>query len=110
MIAWVNMRPARRAIASIRPACCCGLTRTWIECIWIGVSARKVLAIMVSPTSKPKTADWSGPRLDHAEHAARLAARRAEVDLGEPPRKGGTNRTASKRALLKAIGESGGIW
>jgi len=65
---------------------------------------------MASRTSKTDAKDWSGPRLDHAEHAACLAARRAQVDPGEPPRNEGTRRTASKRALLKAIEESGGNW
>jgi hypothetical protein len=65
---------------------------------------------MASRTSKPDTKDWAGPRLNHVEHAARLAARRAQIDPGEPPRNGGQRRTASKRALLKAIEDSGGTW
>ena len=54
--------------------------------------------------------DWPGRRLDHATFAARLAARRKA--LGEPvvPRNDGTRRTASKRALLKAIEDAGGKW
>ncbi|WP_442679467.1 hypothetical protein ACSBM8_18560 [Sphingomonas sp. ASY06-1R] len=65
---------------------------------------------MASRTSKADTKDWTGPRLNHADYAARLAARRAQIDPGEPPRNAGTRRTPSKRALLKAIEESGGTW
>jgi hypothetical protein len=65
---------------------------------------------MASRTSKPDTKAWTGPRLNHAEFAARLAARRAQLDLGETPRNAGSHRTASKRALLKAIEDSGGKW
>lgn len=45
-----------------------------------------------------------------AEFGARIAARKAELGLPDPPRNAGTNRTASKRALLKAIEEAGGKW
>lgn len=65
---------------------------------------------MTARTSKPDTNDWTGPRLNHADYAARLAARRAQIDPGEAPRNAGTYRTPSKRALLKAIEESGGNW
>jgi len=65
---------------------------------------------MASRTSKPDTKDWSGPRLNHADFAARLAVRRAQLDLGELPRNAGTRRTSGKRALLKAIEDSGGNW
>lgn len=40
----------------------------------------------------------------------RIAARKAELGLPDPPRNAGNNRTASKRALLKAIKELGGDW
>ncbi len=53
---------------------------------------------------------WAGPRLNHADYAARLAERRAQVQPKEAPRNPGTRRTASKRALLKAIEEAGGEW
>lgn len=70
-------------------------------------SARKAWAIMVSKTSKAKA---EPAVIDMAELGARLAARRAELNLPELPRNPGTNRTPSKRALLKAIAELGGKW
>lgn len=45
-----------------------------------------------------------------AEFGRRIAARKAELGLPDPPRNAGKNRTPSKRALLKAIEESGGKW
>jgi hypothetical protein len=51
---------------------------------------------------------WTGRRIDMAEFGARLAARKAALNLPDPPRNAGNNRTASKRALLKAIEEAGG--
>ena len=45
-----------------------------------------------------------------AEFGKRLAARRAELGNPELPRNAGQNRTASKRALLKAIKDAGGKW
>jgi hypothetical protein len=44
------------------------------------------------------------------EFGRRLAARKAELGLPDPPRNPGNNRTASKRALLKAIEDVGGKW
>jgi hypothetical protein len=44
------------------------------------------------------------------EMGASLARRRAELGEIEIPRNSGTRRTASKRALLKAIEEAGGKW
>ena len=41
---------------------------------------------------------------------ARIAARKAELGLPDPPRNAGKNRTPSKRALLKAIKDAGGEW
>jgi hypothetical protein len=40
----------------------------------------------------------------------RIAARKAELGLADPPRNAGQNRTASKRALLQAIKKAGGNW
>lgn len=54
--------------------------------------------------------DWTGPRIKHADFAARLAARRAELGDPELPRNAGSRRTPSKRALLKAIEDAGGTW
>jgi len=45
-----------------------------------------------------------------ADVGARVAARKAELGLPELPRNAGTNRTPSKRALLKAIEDLGGEW
>ena len=45
-----------------------------------------------------------------AELGARLAARKAELNLPELPRNPGTNRTLSKRALLAEIEKLGGKW
>ena len=39
-----------------------------------------------------------------------LARRRAETGITDLPRNSGNNRTTSKRALLKAIGDAGGRW
>jgi hypothetical protein len=83
--------------------------------------------------------DWTGPRINHEEFAAKLFARRAALEqsaasdkesvmklseLGDlvmerraaldtefiMPRNDGKRRTPSKRALLKAIKEAGGQW
>ena len=40
----------------------------------------------------------------------RIAARKAELGIPDPPRNAGKNRTPSKRALLKAIEDAGGKW
>lgn len=64
---------------------------------------------MASRTSKP-TDDWTGRRLDMGEFGRRIAARKAELGLPDPPRNAGKNRTPSKRALLKAIEDAGGEW
>ena len=40
----------------------------------------------------------------------RLAARKAELGLPDPPRNAGNSRTESKRALLEAIEDAGGKW
>lgn len=45
-----------------------------------------------------------------SEMGARVAARKAELCLPDLPRNSGKRRTASKRALLKAIEEAGGKW
>ena len=50
------------------------------------------------------------PVVDMAELGARLAARKAELGGVELPRNAGQNRTASKRALLRAIERAGGKW
>lgn len=75
-----------------------------------GASALRRWVIMASTTSKKLLPDWPGPHIGLEEFAARLAARRAELGNPELPRNSGDRRTASKRALLKAIEESGGRW
>ena len=61
---------------------------------------------MASKTSSTETETV----IDMAELGARLARRKAELGLPDLPRNSGKNRTASKRALLKAIEEAGGKW
>jgi hypothetical protein len=39
-----------------------------------------------------------------------LVRRRAETGIADLPRNSGNRRTASKRALLKAIDDAGGKW
>ncbi len=53
---------------------------------------------------------WPGRRVSFAAFAADLERRRAETGITELPRNNGTRRTASKRALLKAIEDAGGKW
>ena len=53
---------------------------------------------------------WTGRRVDMAEFSRRIAERKAALGLPDPPRNSGLNRTASKRALLKAIEDAGGKW
>ncbi|NIJ09029.1 hypothetical protein FHS31_002659 [Sphingomonas vulcanisoli] len=48
--------------------------------------------------------------IDMAELGASLARRRATLAPVETPRNAGKARTASKRALLRAIEEAGGHW
>ena len=67
---------------------------------------------MMIMASKRLTSDasWTGRRLDMADFGRRLAARKAELGLPDPPRNAGGNRTPSKRALLRAIEDAGGKW
>lgn len=44
------------------------------------------------------------------EFGRRIAARKAELGLPDPPRNAGKNRAASERALLQAIRDAGGEW
>jgi len=62
---------------------------------------------MASRTSKAETEE---PVIRMADLGARVAARKAELGLPDLPRNSGKRRTASKRALLKAIEEAGGKW
>ena len=67
---------------------------------------------MASKTSRaePLPADAELRRVSHGELAAKVAARKVELGLPDPPRNAGNNRTASKRAMLKAIEDAGGAW
>lgn len=56
------------------------------------------------------TDGWTGRTIDFVAFAENLSARRAELGNPELPRNAGENRTASKRALLKAIEDAGGKW
>ena len=60
--------------------------------------------------SSDTTDTWTGRRLDMSEFGRRIAARKAELGLPDPPRNAGANRTESKKALLKAIDDLGGKW
>jgi len=57
-----------------------------------------------------KASPTEGKVIRMADVGARVAARKAELGLPELPRNAGTNRTPSKRALLKAIEDLGGEW
>lgn len=69
--------------------------------------AKKAWAIMALKTFK---ADKEQPVIQMAELGARLAKRKAELNLPDLPRNADKNRTPSKRALLKAIEDAGGTW
>ena len=53
---------------------------------------------------------WPGRRISHKDFAAEVARRREAAGDPEMPRNSGKRRTASKRALLKAIEKAGGRW
>jgi hypothetical protein len=59
------------------------------------------VATSVLKTSQPIPLD---------EFVAEIERRRIETGITEMPRNSGNRRTASKRALLKAIEEAGGTW
>jgi hypothetical protein len=48
--------------------------------------------------------------VDIVELGARIAARRATLGNPEIPRNSGKRRTASKKALLRAIAATGKVW
>ena len=58
-------------------------------------------------TDKPKR-----PAINMEEFGRELARRRAELGItdADMPRNSGLRRTASKKALLKAIKDAGGSW
>jgi hypothetical protein len=61
---------------------------------------------MASKSSAPDTTE----PIDMSEFGRELLRRRAELGNPELPRNSGKRRTASKRALLKAIEQAGGRW
>jgi hypothetical protein len=69
--------------------------------------ASKTCPESAEAASKP---DDSEPVIRMGEFGRRIAARKAELGLPDPPRNAGKNRTPSKRALLKAIEDAGGKW
>jgi len=72
------------------------------------------VATMASRTSQtadpPADPDSDLRRVSHRTLAARIAARKAEIGNPALPRNSGKRRTASKKALLKAIEAAGGKW
>ena len=63
-------------------------------------------------TSESRTSrvEQSETVIDMAELGARLSERLAALGSPPPPRNSGKRRTASKKALLKAIERVGGKW
>jgi hypothetical protein len=100
-----NMHPARRRKCSGRPAPCSACRRTPTWPIWNAASARRRQANMASKRSatEPKAVPLE-------DFAADLARRRETLGAIDMPRNSGKRRTASKRALLKAIEDAGGQW
>lgn len=90
-----------------RRVSCLTFTPTSISSILKGEFAKKAWAIMESKSSDN---GWNGPRVRFADFGEKLAARRAELGNPDLPRNTGKRRTASKRALLKAIEDAGGKW
>ena len=78
-----------------------------ICCIWSAGYGKKPLA-----NTAPKASPAEEPQvvIRMVDVGARVAARKAELGLPDLPRNAGQNRTASKRALLKAIEDLGGKW
>lgn len=62
--------------------------------------------------SKTSQAEPEQPIIDMADYGEAIARRRAELGLTDAdiPRNSGLRRTASKKALLKAIKDAGGNW
>lgn len=62
--------------------------------------------------SKTSQAEPEQPIIDMADYGEAIARRLAELGLTDAdiPRNSGLRRTASKKALLKAIKDAGGDW
>jgi hypothetical protein len=67
---------------------------------------------MASKTSQTTDPDRGLRRVSHRALAARIAARKAELGMTDAdiPRNSGKRRTASKKALLRAIAATGKKW
>jgi hypothetical protein len=79
-----------------------------------GVFERKAWAITVRKTSKTDEQDWGEP-IELVAFGRALAKYRADYEArtGRPlevPRNSGKRRTASKKALLRAIAATGKKW
>lgn len=106
---WADMPRAPRGTGWNRPESCWRFTPTPSSPILTGGSERKAPVTSARKTSLPAN-EAAEPVIDMAELGPRLAARRAALHLPEMPRNTGTRRTASKRALFKAIEAAGGKW
>jgi hypothetical protein len=53
---------------------------------------------------------WTGRRIDFVAFGEALSVRAESLGNPELPRNSGKRRTASKKALLKAIADAGGKW
>ncbi len=110
MGAVAHRPPVRHNGRMYRPALGFTPTPTWP--ILSNVSGSRRPESSERPMSKDsKAPEGEGRRVDFAEFAAKLVRRRAE--LGDEiviPRNSGKRRTASKRALLKAIKATGADW
>jgi hypothetical protein len=65
----------------------------------------KAAVIMASTSSRP-----NHPAVSLEAFGQEVLARRAAASNPEMPRNAGANRTASKKALLRAIEDAGGKW
>ena len=78
-----------------------------------GASARKAWVITVPKTSKDEEQNWGEP-IDLRAFGRALAERRAAYEAQNGPvpvpRNSGKRRTASKKALLRAIAATGKKW
>jgi hypothetical protein len=68
------------------------------------------MALKTSQTADRRDPDGDLRRVSHRTLAVRIAARREELGNPDIPRNSGKRRTASKKALLKAIAAAGGNW
>ena len=98
------MVPARHRRCSGRLKRYSDFIRAKITAIWNEEFAKKPRTTMASTTS-------SSPRgISLADFGQDVARRRAAIGDVVTPRNAGTRRTQSKRDLLTAIEDAGGIW